>query len=299
MPTLLLFVIAVSIWGTTWIAITFQLPAVAAELGVALRFSLAAAVILLWCQLRGIPLAVSRSQHARLLAVGALGFCLSYFLVYHANRYIVSGLIAVGYSAAPLANMLLARVFLGTPLSGRVGVGGVLGLAGIVLIFWPEFARLAGDAPLLVGASLTAGAVLASCLSNILMTHLQGAGVKGWAPLGWGMLYGALLSWLAVLIIGRPLSIGWSVPFVISWLYLALAGSVLAFAAFYALVGRIGPARASYVGVMSTIVALIVSGLFEGYDWRWATVAGIGLAVAGNVFALQMPARTRPVESTA
>jgi drug/metabolite transporter (DMT)-like permease len=41
---------------------------------------------------------------------------------------------------------------------------------------------------------------------------------------------------------------------------------------------------------MSTVVALIVSALFEGYDWRAATVVGIALAVAGNVLALQ-PAR--------
>jgi drug/metabolite transporter (DMT)-like permease len=69
-----------------------------------------------------------------------------------------------------------------------------------------------------------------------------------------------------------------------------LAGSVLAFGAYYALLAKVGAARAGYVGVMSTVVALIVSALFEGYDWRAATVVGIALAVAGNVLALQ-PAR--------
>ena len=39
-------------------------------------------------------------------AIGLLGFCISYQAVYHAERYIVSGLVAVGYSAAPLVNLV-------------------------------------------------------------------------------------------------------------------------------------------------------------------------------------------------
>jgi drug/metabolite transporter (DMT)-like permease len=67
---------------------------------------------------------------------------------------------------------------------------------------------------------------------------------------------------------------------------------VLAFGAYYALIGRIGAARSAYVGVMATILALFVSALFEEYDWRFATFVGIALAVAGNVLALQRASRT-------
>jgi drug/metabolite transporter (DMT)-like permease len=48
---------------------------------------------------------------------------------------------------------------------------------------------------------------------------------------------------------------------------------------------------------MSTVVALVISTLFEGYDWRWTTAVGILLAVAGNVMALQR--KPRSVESGA
>ena len=40
-----LFAICVLTWGTTWHAITFQLGTVAPEVGVALRFALAGAVV--------------------------------------------------------------------------------------------------------------------------------------------------------------------------------------------------------------------------------------------------------------
>jgi drug/metabolite transporter (DMT)-like permease len=286
-----LFFSAVAIWGTTWFAIKFQIHATAPEMAVALRFTLAAAALIAFCAWRGITLRFSRQLHARLAALGVLGFCLSYLLVYYAQGYIVSGLIAVGYSAIPLVNMLLARAFFGTAMSRRVAMGGALGLAGIALIFWPEFARATTDGPLLIGAALTAGAVLVSALANMVMTGLQKDGLSGWAPLAAGMGYGAIASWLFVLLLGVPLTVTWSLPFAASLLYLSLAGSVLAFGAYYALMRQVGPARAGYVGVMSTVVALLVSALFEGYDWRLATVVGIGLAVLGNVFALHSPAQ--------
>lgn len=289
-----LFFVTVAIWGTTWIAIKFQLDAAAPELGVALRFSIAAALVLGWCALRGIRLALPARLHALLAAIGVAAFCVSYLFVYHAERFIVSGLVAVGYAAAPLVNMLLARLLLATPMSRRVAAGGLLGLAGIALVFWPEFARLQAGGPLLAGAALTTGAVLASCVSNIGMVRAQAAGLRGWAPLGIAMAWGAAASWLAVLAFGRPLEIRWSPSFAASLAYLALAGSVLAFAAYYRLIAQIGPARAAYVGVMSTLVALFVSTLFEGYDWRFVTFVGIALAVGGNVLALQAPAADRP-----
>jgi drug/metabolite transporter (DMT)-like permease len=291
MPTYLLFAACTAIWGTTWIAITFQTSAAAPELAVALRFALAAAITLLLCRLRGIALPTSAAAHGWLALMGTLGFCASYFFVYYAQAYIVSGLIAVGYSAVPLLNMALSRLFLGTPLSPRIGLAGVLGISGIVMIFWPEIGRTQAGSPLAIGAAFTAAGVVASCLANIVVARNQRLGLKGWAPLGLGMAYGAALGWLYVLMAGVPLGIRWSLPFAASLVYLTLAGSVLAFAAYYALVGRVGAARAGYVGVSSTLVALVVSSLFEGYRWAPLTVLGVAAAVAGAVLIIQ-PART-------
>ena len=147
-----LFATCVLIWGTTWYAITLQLAATSPAVGVALRFSLAAALIFLWCIARGHRLRLPRATHAWLALMGLLNFFVSYLFVYYAEQRIVSGLVAVGYSAMPLLNMALSRLFFGTPMSRRVGLGGLLGVSGIALIFWPEFARFAADAPLLAGA---------------------------------------------------------------------------------------------------------------------------------------------------
>jgi drug/metabolite transporter (DMT)-like permease len=44
----------------------------------------------------------------------------------------------------------------------------------------------------------------------------------------------------------------------------------------YTLLGRIGAGRTGYIGVMVPVIALIVSALFEGFQWQLATWLGAG-----------------------
>ena len=132
-----LFALSVLIWGTTWHAITYQLGHAAPEVGVALRFGLAGAVVLAMCALRGASLRFTVREHARLALQGGFMYGLSYLCVYHAERHVVSGLVAVGYSASPLVSGLGARLLFGTRVSQRFLFGGLLGLVGVALIFWP------------------------------------------------------------------------------------------------------------------------------------------------------------------
>lgn len=294
-----LFSVAVAIWGSTWIAITFQLAAAAPETGVAWRFLAAAVLLALYCARCGIPLRFERRLHVLFALQGLTGFSISYIFVYHAERFIVSGLVAVGYAASPLVNLLLARGFFGTPMSRRVAAGGALGLAGIALVFGHEFARLDLSGPVAAGAAFTVGAVLLSALASMAATRYHALGVSGWAPLAWAMGYGGVIALVVAVALGRSLAFEPSVAAIVSFLYLVIAGSILAFGAFFALLARVGAARAGYVGVMVPIVALAISSAFEGYAWTWLTAAGVALAVAGNVLALHRPRPRASVESAA
>ena len=81
-----LFVIASAIWGSTWLAITFQLGTVAPELSVAYRFAIASAIVAVWCKAIRQPLAFPLREHAWLMAMGATFFGLNYVGVYWAER---------------------------------------------------------------------------------------------------------------------------------------------------------------------------------------------------------------------
>ena len=286
MPTYALYAICILIWGTTWIAITAQIEVLAPELGVAIRFGLAAVALLAVCWWRRIPLRFPARVQALVLAQGLANFYASYVCVYAAERYVASGVVAVGYAASPLIGLVLARALLGVRMSGRVALGGVAGVCGVVLIFWHEFTRLAATQQVVWGAELTLAAVLLSSLSTIAASAYHRMGVQGWGPLALAMAWGSAAAFAQVLLTGLAWHWSWRPEFVATLLYLALFGSVLAFGAYYALVHRVGPAKAGYTGVLTPVVALAVSSVYEGFLWTGLTVAGIALALLGNAVAL-------------
>ncbi len=56
MSNLQLFAACVAIWGSTWLAIKFQLGQVAPEASVFYRFLLASILVFAYCQVRRLPL---------------------------------------------------------------------------------------------------------------------------------------------------------------------------------------------------------------------------------------------------
>lgn len=287
MGNLRLFVACVAIWGSTWLAIKYQLGRVAPEASVAYRYLVASAILFAFCLVRRHPLRFPLRQHPWILLFGALMFCVSYIFVYYAEEHLVSGLVAVGYSASPLLNALGSRAFFGTRMSRRVIAGSLLGMVGITLVFWPEFAHVRGDGDTALGALYTVLAVVISALGNMAAHRNNAAKVPFWGNLAWGMLYGSILSFAATIALGKPLGFEATPGYVISLLYLAVLGSVVAFACYLTLMHRIGAARAGYIGVMVPIVALVISAAFEGFHWAALTWAGIAVSVAGNVIILR------------
>ena len=285
--TFQLFSVCVLIWGSTWIAITFQLGEVAPEMSVGYRFLLGSAALYGYCRWRGLQLAFGLKQHLDFALFGAFMFCIGYILVYYAETHIVSGMVAVGYSASPLTNMLAARVFFGTPMSKRVAVAALFGIAGITCIFWPQFGKLSASRSAEWGALLTMLSVLASSAGSMTALRNQKRGYSTWSSMTWGMLYGGALALAIGLAAGRPLAFECGAGYVLSLVYLAICGSVVTFACYITIIGRIGAARAAYVGVMVPIVALAISFFFEKLDWGWLTSAGVALSLIGNVVMLR------------
>jgi len=287
LSTLTIFAGCIAIWGTTWLAITFQLGSVPVEASVAYRFILAAAFLFAYCYARRLPLRFTQSEHAILALLGVLMYSIGYLFVYRAEMHVASGLVAIGYSASPLLAMFGMRIAFGQAMTARMGVGAVLGIVGVALVYWPELEHAKHRGNVVLGAAFTAGAVFVTTLGNLVAHRNHERKLHGWATMAWSMGYGALASLIAAVALGEPLAFDWSPAYLLSLLYLVVFGSILAFAGFLELLGRIGPTRASYVGVMVPIVALFISSLFEGFNWQALTFAGVAVSVAGNVLVLR------------
>jgi len=286
-----LFAICVLTWGTTWYAITFQVGRTAPEIGVALRFGLAGAVVLGACAWRGLPLRFGAGDHGLIALQGVFLYGVSYICVYHAEKHIVSGLVAVGYSASPLTSGLGARLLFGVHVARQFIVGGVLGIVGVALIFWPEFAKSTHSEAVTLGALFTVASVLLSTVGSLAASRNAANRVPLWPAMGYGMLYAAASCIAVAAAQGLPLTPDAAVLSIPSWwaslLYLSLAGSVLAFACFLTLQERIGPGPTGTIGVMTPMLALIVSMAFESFRPDALTFVGIALAVCGNVMMLR------------
>ena len=133
----------------------------------------------------------------------------------------------------------------------------------------------------------TVGSVLLSTVGSLTASRNRSRGLPFWPALGYGMLYGAAVSAVLALIMGQSFAL----PLVPSWwlslLYLSLAGSVLTFACFLTLQERIGPGPTGTVGVMTPLLALVISMAFEGFRPDVLTFVGAALAVSGNVMMLR------------
>jgi drug/metabolite transporter (DMT)-like permease len=282
-----LFAVCVLIWGSTWIAITFQLGSVAPEMSVAYRFLLAASVMFVFCRWRNLSLYFNRRQHLDLALFGASMFCISYVLVYYAETFIVSGMVAVAYSGMPMINMVAARVFFGTKMTIRVAVAASFGIAGIVCVFWPEFGHLSSSRNVSLGVLFTVLSVFASCAGSMMATRTQKRGYPTWTSMAWGMLYGGLLALIFGLAMGRSITFENTSGYVLSLAYLAVMGSIITFGCYLTLLERIGAAKSAYIGVMVPIVALAISFFFEKFAWGYLTTAGVTLSIIGNIIMLR------------
>ncbi len=283
-----LFAVATLIWGSTWLAITFQLGAVAPEASVAYRFAVAALLLATWCFATGRSLRFPLPQHAWFMAQGLLLFGLNYLCVYEAEQWIASGLVAVLFSLIVFLNLLGVRIFFATPINRRILVGAMLGVTGVTLLFWRELGSSHGEA--LRGIAFAAGSTVFASGGNLIAVRNQRRGVALLPGVAWGMAYGAL----AIALVAEANGTAWTFdahfPYVASLLYLAAFGSVIAFGAYLTLLGQIGAARAGYVGVAVPVVALLLSTLFEHYVWTLPSLAGAVLCAVGNVLVL-MPQR--------
>ena len=281
-----LYAITVLVWGSTWLAIEYQLGVVAPEVSVFYRYAAAAALLFAWCRARGLPLRFEPSAHLLFVGLGACLFCLNYILTYYAQQHITSAMTAIVFSTMLWMNIANARVFFGVRADRRVLFGSLAGVAGILVLFLPEVGTLSlADSTLLGGTYCIAGAFLAS-LGNMISQRAQRAGLPVVASNAYGMLYGAALTGGIAAAQGLPFNFDPSFGYVSSLLFLVVFGSVLAFGAYLTLLGRIGAHKAGYAVVMFPLVALLLSALFEGLEFTPNLVFGAVLVIAGNLLVL-------------
>ncbi|MET1413880.1 DMT family transporter [Roseibium sp. HPY-6] len=282
-----LYAATVLAWGFSWIAMKSQVASVSPEVSVFWRFVLAAAIMMTWAKFRGYTLSFGATEHMRFAGLGAFLFSTNFTLFYYGAIQIPSGLLAVIFSTASIFNLFLALILFGQRPNPLALVAGMLGFAGIALMFWPKLAGAEFNTEAAVGLGLCIAGTLSFCCGNMLSADTQQRGIPVVPAAAWGMVYGAVLLGVFSLLRGQSFAVEWSFTYFSGLVYLAVVASVIAFASYLTLLGRIGSARAGYATVMFPVVALTLSTIFEGYQWTFLAAIGLVCVLGGNVLMLR------------
>jgi drug/metabolite transporter (DMT)-like permease len=282
-----LYAVVVLAWGFAWIGIRFQVGIVTPEVSVMWRFLIAGPIMLAIAAVRGDRLRYGLHDHGIFALLGLLLFSLNYLLYYHAAATLPSGLLSIAFSLASFFNVWLGALFLNAPVDRRVVAGGVLGVIGMAGLFYPQFAGHAFPRGALIALGMSLAGTLAFCFGNIVSVRMQKQKIPVFAATGYAMLYGTAGLALYAIANGHTFTLEWTLPYLAGLAYLALIGSVVAFACYLTLLGRIGPDRAAYVAVLGPVVALAVSTIFENFQWTIVAALGLIAVLLGNVLVLR------------
>jgi len=251
MKNTLLYIATVLIWGSTWLAIEYQLGEVPIVVSVFYRFAIAALIMWGYCLIAKTPLYFSMRNHFFILVLAFFNFGMNYVVIYYSQKYLTSAMTSIAFSTMLLMNIVNTRLFFGIKIKVRVYVGALLGILGIAALFWEDLSATKIGNESLFGLGLVIlAAFIASPFSNDEF-------VFSYQP-----------------------------AYIWSLLYLAVFGTVIAFATYYVLLNNIGPEKASYVIVLFPVVAVGLSSAFEGFTWTQSTLLGFTLVLLGNAIVL-------------
>ncbi|MCD4718298.1 MAG: EamA family transporter [Desulfobacula sp.] len=289
MRNIILYIITVLVWGSTWLAIKYQLGSVDPMVSVIYRFGLAASLLMLFCYVKGLKLKFSLKEHLFMALLGTLLFSVNYWLVYVAELYLTSGLVAVLFSSIVFMNIANGSIFLGAAVEKKMMTGAGFGIIGIVMIFMPEIESFDLSDKGVFGLFIGFISVFLASLGNITSARNTKNKIPVIQANAFGMGYGTILLAVIALFLGKEFSFTVSMPYIGSLFYLSVFGSIIAFGSYLTLIGSIGADKASYTIMVVPVVALILSSFFEGYSWNFSAVLGLLLVIGGNFLALSKP----------
>lgn len=266
------------IWSSTWLMIKVGLEGAPPMLGAGLRFIIAALLIFAIIRIRNIPLPRTRTFYILSVFLGFWQMGIPYALVYWGEQHISSGLTAVVFSIMPIGVAVLARMVLGDPLTTRKIAGIVAGMVGVAVIFSDRL-EYSGHQAALAILAVIASALLASLSSVVIKKY--SAGYHPLASIFLPISIGALFLISAGLIFERGRPVVLDPPTIFTIIYLALLGTVGAFALYYWIIKHVDVTILSYQTFLIPILACILGWVILGETITYRVALGGVLILLG------------------
>ena len=274
------FAIVYLVWGSTYLAIRFAVETITPLVMSGTRFLAAGGALYLWCLMRdGRTSRPTPRQWQAATVTGLFLIAASYGLVSWAELTVPSGIVALITAMTPLWMVLFSSIAAARRPTALVIAGIVIGLGAQALLFGVGSADHTRIDPWGLGAVLLAG--VSWGLGSL---RARKADLPADAFLGSAMQMltgGAMLVVLGLLAgEGAHFTLGdVSRRSALAWVYLVVAGSMVAYSAYLYLLKATTPARASTYAYVNPIVAVFLGWLLAGEPFGPRTVAAMALTL--------------------
>lgn len=270
------------VWGSTYLAIHLALPSFPPFFQMGTRFLAAGGLLMAWLLARGQALP-RKVEWRNALVIGVLMLGGGMGLTAQASVHIGSGLIATFIAVVPMLTCGWGLLFGKRPTRLEL-LGMAMGLVGVGLLV-----QEASFAAAPIGLLSITGATLAWSLGSVLSTTRLPL-AKG--PMGYAseMLCGGTALLLVSLALGEQPTWPPTAAATAAWVYLVVAGSLVAFSAYLYLLAHATPALATSYAFVNPLIALFLGVVLAGevvtaHEWRACAVILLGVVcilVAGQ-----------------
>ena len=291
MNNLILFISTLLCWSPTWYLIKFQFGVVDPLISIFYRFFIASIIVFIFLILSKKKMSFNLHQHLSFLLLGVTLFSLNYIFFYLANTYLISGIVTIAFSTILIMNILGERIYFKIKSSKETLFAAGFGIVGILIIFGNELLNFKLEDKTHIGIILSFIATFWASTGNLVHQKNSKDEIPFIQSIAYGMLYGSLFTLIVAKFRGAEIIFDNSISYILSFLYLSIIGSVVAFYLYLKLLENIGSARAGYIGVIMPIIALIISTIFEGLQWTNNLIIGLPVLIFGCVLILNQKSK--------
>jgi len=280
-----LFVLVSVFFGGTFVAAKAGQAYIPPLLLVALRFDIAAVVLLSYVLLtrsRDEWLPKTRGDIYSILAAGILAIGLANGLLFVGQGSVSSGVGAILFALVPIFAPLFASLLLSDErLSTTEAVGTLVGLVGVSMVveITPKTLVALADG----GALLVLGGAISLALGTVLIRRAEPT-VSSTVRTAWALPVSGLVCHALSIGIGESTAtVEWTLSAVLALGYLSIGAGVVAYILYFRLLDETGATTSSLVFYLSPVVATLGGWLLLGETISLSTITGFSVVVAGFV----------------
>ena len=259
--TLLAFACIYFVWGSTYLAIRYAVETIPPLFVASFRHLIAGGLLFGWCWWRG--LRPVRKQWFASIVLAALFFLIGHGTLHWAQQTLPSGMAAFLIATEPIFVAIILTATRRTRLTPTLLMGLLLGLFGVALIMGADLQN--GRSHMLSSFAVLIGTVSWS----IGMVYSRSAPLHPDDSMAAAMslLAGAVMLFLTGTVTGEAAEFDLALVSVKSLLalgYLAIAGSLIAYSAYFWLLKRYPPTLIATHTYVNPIVALVLGWSIAG-----------------------------------